>query len=504
MLSLRTAMQWQGLFRFSPGQFYLWYSFRNQESMMSTESSFRQRIRWGYVVSFLLLLGSYCLLFYAQQRQVKEAGWVIHSYTVVNKSEALKTRLTEAETAARGYVITQDSVFVKPYDDALQQIPALISELKELVTDNEAQVARMDTLDRLIGKRMNILTTGVKDFQRNNFAISEEWKQKPQQGLRTMDSIRLYVAQLNQAEQNLMNDRKKKLSDFFKVAKILAIVSLGIILIALPFSMITFNMENREKEKAVKRADRYKEDLESNKNVIMEKDQELKEFRDTEKFTTTGRIARTIAHEVRNPLTNILLATEQLKELENKSEETTVLLELINRNASRINQLVSDLLNATRFTHLDFETVEANQIVDESLEMAKDRIDLNKVVLQKNYSSDTFGISVDKEKMKVALLNVIVNAIEAIDDGVKGVLELQTRKDGNKCIIEISDNGKGIGEEELQKLFDPYFTTKLKGNGLGLTNTQSIILNHNGTIKVSSKPGAGTTFVILLDLAEGN
>lgn len=472
--------------------------------MMPTQSSFKQRIRSGYVVSFLLLLCSYCLLFYVQQRQVSEAGWVLHGYTIVTKSEALKTRLTEAETGARGYVITQDTVFLRPYNEALQQIPALFTELKELVADNEEQLVRMDTIGQLISRRMNILTTGINDFQVNGFAISERWKQKRQEGLRTMDSIRLYVTRLNQAEQNVMNERKRKLSGFFKGAKILAIVSLGIILIALPFSMIMFNMENREKEKAVKRADQYRHDLESNKNVIKEQDQELKEFRDTEKFTTTGRIARTIAHEVRNPLTNILLATEQLKELENKSDETTVLLELINRNASRINQLVSDLLNATRFTHLDFETVAANQIVDESLEMAKDRIDLNKVVLQKNYSSDICGISVDKEKIKVALLNVIVNAIEAMDGGIEGVLELQTKRDGNKCIIEISDNGKGIGEEELQKLFDPYFTTKVKGNGLGLTNTQSIILNHNGTIKVSSKPGSGTTFVILLDLAEGN
>jgi len=472
--------------------------------MKSPESTFKQRIRSGYVISFLLLLGSYFLLFYVQQRQVNEAGWVIHSYTVVTKSEALKTRLTQAEAGVRGYVITKDTVFLKPYSEALQQIPALFKELKDLVADNETQLVRMDTLDRLFNKRINILTTGIKDFQNNRLTISEEWKQKRQDGLRTMDSIRLYVARLTQEEQNLMNNRKKKLSGFFKGAKILAIVSLGIILIALPFSMITYNMENKEKEKAVKRADQYRDDLESNKNVIKEKDQELKEFRDTEKFTTTGRIARTIAHEVRNPLTNILLATEQLKELQNNSDETAVLLQLINRNASRINQLVSDLLNATRFTHLNFETIEANQIVDESLEMAKDRIDLNKVVLQKNYSRDVCGISVDKEKMKVAILNVIVNAIEAMDNGVKGVLDLHTRRDGNKCVIEISDNGKGIGEEELQKLFDPYFTTKLKGNGLGLTNTQSIILNHNGQINVYSKQGAGTTFVILLELAEGN
>ena len=265
--------------------------------------------------------------------------------------------------------------------------------------------------------------------------------------------------------------------------------------------MITFTMENKEKQKTVKTADQHQADPAGGKNETKEKNKEQKESRGMEKFTTTGRIARTIAHEVRNPLTNILLATEQLKELA-KSEEATVLLDLINRNASRINQLVSDLLNATRFTQLDFAAVEANQIVDETIEMAKDRIELNKIVLEKNYCNERCDLSVDKEKIKVALHNIIVNAIEAMDGKIEAVLELKTSKDASKCTIEIIDNGKGIGEEELQKLFDPYFTTKLKGNGLGLTSTQSIILNHNGLINVASKPGTGTTFAIVLDLVD--
>ena len=228
---------------------------------------------------------------------------------------------------------------------------------------------------------------------------------------------------------------------------------------------------------------------------------ELKELKDMEKFTSTGRIARTIAHEVRNPLTNILLATEQLREMENKNDESPVLLELINRNAARINQLVSDLLNATRFTHLDFSKADVSQLMEETLEMAKDRIELNQVTVEKSYlTGETCELSVDKEKIKVALLNIIVNAIEAMEKG-KGLLQLKTRKQDNKCIIEIRDNGKGMDEEVKQKLFEPYFTSKLKGNGLGLTNTQNIILNHNGKISVFSKPGEGTLFLIALDLS---
>jgi signal transduction histidine kinase len=227
---------------------------------------------------------------------------------------------------------------------------------------------------------------------------------------------------------------------------------------------------------------------------------ELKELRDLEKFASTGRIARTIAHEVRNPLTNILLATEQLKEMENSNDEATLLLELINRNAGRINQLVSDLLNATRFGHLNVASTDVNQLIEEALELAKDRLDLSKVKVEKNYSTDMCEVRLDGEKMKVALLNIILNAVEAMETE-NGVLQLTTRQEDGKCIIEVRDNGKGMDEEALQKLFEPYFTSKAKGNGLGLTNTQNIILNHNGTIKVHSETGNGSSFVISLDVA---
>jgi signal transduction histidine kinase len=463
---------------------------------------FKKRIRTGYVLSFVLLLLSYILLFYVQQNQVKEAALVTHSYRVINKAELLKTKLTEAETGARGYVITQDSIFLQPYSDGLKEMPVTLDELKMLVSDNGDQTRRVDSIGPLVQRRMAIMANGLDNFRNHGFVITDEWKKQRQVGKISMDSLRLYVARLTLAEQKLMKDREQRLSDLFKGAKIMAIISLAIIFAALIYSLITLSMENKEKERAVKKAKQYEVDLESNRSELMEKDTELKALKDQEKFTTTGRIARTIAHEVRNPLTNILLATGQLKEGGSLTQETTVLLDLINRNANRINQLVSDLLNATRFTQLDFTHVPINQLMEETLEMAKDRVGLNKVSIEKNYTKEKCDVYVDREKIKVALLNIVVNAIEAMDGGPDKKLEITTKQEDDKYLIEIKDHGKGMDGETLQKLFDPYFTTKSKGNGLGLTNTQSIILNHNGRINVYSKPGAGTMFSIELSPVE--
>jgi signal transduction histidine kinase len=464
--------------------------------------SFRTKIRSGYVLSFLLLLFSYGLLFYVQQRFVSEAGGVIHGYKIVNNIQSLRAELGAAESGVRGYILTRDDRFLVPYNEAIRKIPILHGELKSLMSDSsQRQPHRLDTLHQLIETKLNILSTGLSNFLASGFEITQEMRTRRETSLRTMDSIRLYISRITATEKTLLHSREQKLSELFKRAKMMSIVSMTIVIFALVYSLITFNRQTKAREIADKRANTYRRELERNQDELKQKNIELKELKEVEKFTSTGRIARTIAHEVRNPLTNILLATDQLKEIENKSEESPILLELINRNATRINQLVSDLLDATRFTHLDFTRAEINDLLEEAMVMAQDRIELNQVSVEKNYTNETCEVFVDREKIKVALLNIIVNAVEAMERE-KGVLQLKTRREGNKCIIEIRDNGKGMDEEALQKLFEPYFTSKLKGNGLGLTNTQNIILNHKGKINAYSKPGKGAMFIITLDLAE--
>ena len=139
-------------------------------------------------------------------------------------------------------------------------------------------------------------------------------------------------------------------------------------------------------------------------------------------------------------------------------------------------------------------------MLDQTLELARDRIELKRIKLQKNYSEPDCTIDVDGEKMKIAFLNIIVNAIEAMDRD-DPVLRINFWHDGDKCFVEIKDNGMGMDEETQQKLFDPYFTKKRNGSGLGLTHTQNIILNHQGSISVKSNMGEGSVFTVMLNVS---
>lgn len=231
---------------------------------------------------------------------------------------------------------------------------------------------------------------------------------------------------------------------------------------------------------------------------ITEKKREEQEKQHQEKFVITGRIARVIAHEVRNPLTNILLAVSQFRqEQDNKSDtqESELYLEIIERNCTRINQLISELLHSTRMIELHSQPHGINQLVQKALELSTDRLQLNDMQIQLNMAQPDIHIVADEEKIVIAFLNIIINAIEAMTPG-KGILTVNTAHNGERVIVQFGDNGVGISEETKAKLFDPFFTSKPKGTGLGLTGTQNILVNHKATIHVASEQGAGTLFTL--------
>jgi signal transduction histidine kinase len=222
-----------------------------------------------------------------------------------------------------------------------------------------------------------------------------------------------------------------------------------------------------------------------------------------ERFTSMGRVARVIAHEIRNPLTNIDLSASHLDNDNLAGEDKKMFLEIISRNSRRINELINELLSATKFTDLQYEEIPVNELLDQSLHEAIDRAHLKQVKIDKRYSTEKILLNVDRTRMKIALLNIIVNAIEAMS-GENAILTLETNRVGDQCTIIIRDNGNGMDDETITKIFDPYFTSKANGNGLGMTNTQNIVLNHKGKIEVFSEKGNGTSFVIALNVLNKN
>ena len=218
-----------------------------------------------------------------------------------------------------------------------------------------------------------------------------------------------------------------------------------------------------------------------------------------EKLSMTGRMARIIAHEVRNPLTNINLAIGELNEIVGTdNEDVNTYSSMISRNADRIAKLIDDLLTSAKPANLEIVPATMNDIVESAIDFCKDRINLKQVEFQYSFDNPKITGKWDPEKLKIAFVNIMINAIEAMSEtsNPKLVVHLGI-KDGSPS-IKIEDNGKGMDEETQQQLFEPFFSKRNDGLGLGMTATQNIISMHKGRINVRSKQGVGTTFEVLL------
>ncbi|MEO8582786.1 MAG: response regulator, partial [Flavitalea sp.] len=169
-----------------------------------------------------------------------------------------------------------------------------------------------------------------------------------------------------------------------------------------------------------------------------------------EKLASTGRLVQTLAHEVRNPLNNINLSLEQLHHEVAGVNDTELYMEIIQRNSKRISDIITELLNSSRPAEMLLTNKPLQVIMDESVAAALDRITLQKIKLEIRYSSEPAYIKADEEKLKLAFLNIIINAVEAMQED-KGILIISIEKDRDSHIVKIRDNGSGIEQENLSK-----------------------------------------------------
>ncbi len=225
--------------------------------------------------------------------------------------------------------------------------------------------------------------------------------------------------------------------------------------------------------------------------------------REVERVENTYRLARTLAHEIRNPLTNIGLSLEQLKDTVVLGEDNLNYIEIAERCTKRINELLTKLLHSSE--RLEFQAVETNfnDLVEAVVKIEQDRAHLHGAKLILDIGSDAQCNFCQPERLKIAITNLIANAIESTEKG-KGAVIVGTYVDDTFYCIYVEDNGHGMDEEVQERLFDPFFTRKSNGVGLGLTSTQTIIAEHNGQIEVESAVGVGSTFTISLPTSQNS
>jgi signal transduction histidine kinase len=226
-------------------------------------------------------------------------------------------------------------------------------------------------------------------------------------------------------------------------------------------------------------------------SLFRDKSKKNNEYEQPVEFTYT------LAHEIRNPLSTINLTVEMLK-ITNDQQQKEAYLDIIARNSLRINDLLTKLLASYQLDGIKSEKYSINQLMDEVLFMIRDRLLLKNIKVSKYYSTQDCKISLNIEKIKIALTNIIINAVEAMPLE-KPQLRLVTKLINGKCVVEIEDNGSGISKENMKRIFTPYFTTKPGGIGLGLSSSLDILRANHFHVELQSEEGVGTRFILSFD-----
>ncbi|MCJ7663103.1 MAG: ATP-binding protein, partial [Desulfobacterales bacterium] len=242
---------------------------------------------------------------------------------------------------------------------------------------------------------------------------------------------------------------------------------------------------------------------------VEERTQELKmtqnQLLQSEKLASIGQLAATIAHEINNPLNGILTYTKlierKLADGTVKEEEIPKLrsyLAIMERETEKCSTIVRDLLDFARQREPSLKSdVDINEVVAQALSLLKNQIALQEITLEKRYGHLP-PIVADPMQLRQVFLNILLNSCEAMHDGGRLTITTAFSKKEKVVKVEIADDGIGIPEEDLPKIFDPFFTSKEKGTGLGLSVVYGIINSHQGTIEAKSTVGEGTTIIVTL------
>lgn len=555
-------------------------------------------------VVLLLLTGVSLITYWNVNGYMEEVKWIRHSNKVIAQVEIVLSIVKDSETGHRGYQLTRDTVFLRPYKSSIESIYTEVSKLDSLFLDEVVQKKRGDSLRLLIDKQYRIIKTILENEKESEWLMDRYKTNLLIVGRENMDRIRKVCGRITQYENEVLQARLTQEYDLKNIAPFTLLLSGFVVLSVAGFLFVRIIDELKRRRKTEKELNikieeldqkekRYRSLFERSIDPIfladgefnmmdansslqdlfgysyeeacsldleelfidkveftlfkekLNRDNHVRDFEVTlkdknnrklvslincvrivdstsqvyyqgiihditmrkkvereliqaEKLSTTGRIARTIAHEVRNPLTNLNLALDQLKEEFTSNENTKIYTDILDRNLNRIEELISELLRSSRPKELQLSKTPLSAVLNETVDLIKDRINLNEMKLINTVTPDLPNVLVDKELVKIALVNIMVNAIEAMEPG-KGVLRIAVDHEGDQVVLTISDNGKGIPDEEVGKLFDPFYSAKQGGMGLGLTSAQNILNSHKIEIEVQSKLGEGTSFYIFFN-----
>lgn len=219
-----------------------------------------------------------------------------------------------------------------------------------------------------------------------------------------------------------------------------------------------------------------------------------------DRLSSLGRMAAGIAHEINNPLTGILLYSSNLCKKAKQGGPFKEGLEIIMQETQRCKTTIQGLLDFSREKKPEKVDANVNTVIGRALALMDNEFLIKRIQIKKDLDPGIVNFQLDDNQIEQVVINVLLNAVQAIDE--KGSISIRSGMDAEKRMvtIKVQDNGYGIPQDKLKKIFEPFYTTKAEGTGLGLAVSYGIIKNHQGNIEIMSEPASGTLITIKLPI----
>jgi signal transduction histidine kinase len=261
------------------------------------------------------------------------------------------------------------------------------------------------------------------------------------------------------------------------------IFGLSILIMAFIFFALLFIVHNAEK-------------------IIQKRAAEQRELEEqlylAERLAALGEMVAGVSHEIKNPLGIIQSTSELLTSMPNADEKQKRLSSVITEESIRLNRIVTEFLDFARPHKLNLHECRLEEVIRKNISFLKPELESKGIVVYDKMDNRSFKLQADDELLYRALMNIFINSIQAIDNAGSITVNVDEEKGGYR--MEIEDTGSGIAKENMKKIFNPFFTTKQKGSGLGLPIVRKIIDGHEGTVEIESQEGSGTKVIIRLPL----
>lgn len=446
---------------------------------------------FGFSLVLLFLVGYFS--YRATGENEENLARVLHTHEVLTEGEKLYTELKDAQRSQRGYLLTENQVYLNHFSASKDSVFALIPKLQRVTADQPIQQIRLDELTSIVNETFayweKTISLNQSRKRDNAFALVKEGV-----GFRLAERIGKLILEFKKHEQMLLAQRQADYLNSRRSRNLLAVGGgiLAILLLSLSFIALRKLLEREQQltntldQKVKERTRKLNKSLES----LTKTNEELDSF------------VYTASHDLRTPIVNLMGLTQILKKsfngnLSTKQEE---FLRLMDASVERLDRTVKQLADIAKISRedLSIETVSFSTIFKDVLEDIAPLIEKTNAQIITDF--EVSEISYPYAHLKSVLYNLVSNAIKYHAPDRRPVVKIATFHEQERTCLTVEDNGLGLSPKQLDKLFTMYkrLHDHVEGSGVGLTIVKRIIENHGGRIMVSSKLHEGSTFTMVL------